>query len=154
MRINKFALLLGLAITLALFFEVAAHADEVDQSTKITFSAPIQIPGKVLPAGTYLFKLAVLPAASDRDLVQILTSDGSRLIATLQTIPTERSDATDKTVVILADRADGIPDALVKWYFPAQTMGHEFVYSQHEEQQIAQSRQQTIEAKEAAEAGD
>lgn len=108
----------------------------------------------MLPAGTYLFKLAVLPAASDRDLVQIFTPSGSRLVATLQTIPTERSDATGKIVVILANRAGGMRESLVKWYFPGMAMGHEFVYSKHEEQQMAQSGQQTIEAKEAAQAGD
>ena len=47
MKINKIALLIGFAITAVLFFEVAAHADEVNQSTEITFSAPVEIPGQV-----------------------------------------------------------------------------------------------------------
>ena len=47
MKINKIALLIGLAITAVLFFEVAAHADEANESTKITFRAPVQIPGQV-----------------------------------------------------------------------------------------------------------
>jgi hypothetical protein len=47
MKINKIALLIGFAITAVLFFEVAAHADEANQSTKITFSAPVEIPGQV-----------------------------------------------------------------------------------------------------------
>ena len=41
MKINKVALLIAFAIASVLFLEVAAHADEMDQCTKITFSQPI-----------------------------------------------------------------------------------------------------------------
>ena len=42
----------------------------------------------------------------------------------------------------------------MKWFYPGNTIGHEFVYSKHEEQQLAQDRQQTILANHTAEAGD
>jgi hypothetical protein len=35
----------------------AARADQSNQDTKVTFSQPVQIPGRVLPAGTYWFEL-------------------------------------------------------------------------------------------------
>ena len=57
MKINKGYIAVGLIIAFAVFFELAAHADESDQATTITFNEPIQIPGQVLPAGSYLFKL-------------------------------------------------------------------------------------------------
>ena len=44
--INKVYVLLGVAIAYCLFFEVIANADEVDQSTQVTFSAPVQLPGE------------------------------------------------------------------------------------------------------------
>jgi hypothetical protein len=47
----------------------ASRADELDQASKITFSQPVQIPGHVLPAGTYWFVLADL--ASSRNVVHI-----------------------------------------------------------------------------------
>src|ERR1700675_3646940 len=72
MKINKIALLIAFAIASVLFLEVAAHADEMDQCTKITFSQPIQIPGQILPAGTYLFKLA---DPNDLDVVRIFNSE-------------------------------------------------------------------------------
>jgi hypothetical protein len=53
MKIHKIYITLGLIIAFVLFFEFAAHADKMDESTKITFRAQIQIPGQVLPAGTY-----------------------------------------------------------------------------------------------------
>ena len=58
MRINKFAVVIGFAIATVLFLEVAAHADEQNQFTTFTFNKPVEIPGQILPAGTYLFKLA------------------------------------------------------------------------------------------------
>jgi len=35
-----------------------ATADESDEKTVFTFSGPVEIPGQVLPAGTYVLKLA------------------------------------------------------------------------------------------------
>jgi len=151
MKINKIALLIAFAIASVLFLEVAAHADEANQSIKLTFSHAIEIPGQVLPAGTYLFKLA---DPNDLNLVHIFNPEGTRLYATLQTITTERSKPTGDTVVVLAEQPEGRPETLVKWFYPGNTSGHELVYSKQEEQQLAQDRQQTIAAKETAEAGD
>jgi hypothetical protein len=151
MRINKVAILIGFAITSVLFFEVASHADELKQSTKITFSQPIEIPGQVLPAGTYLFSLA---NADNLDMVQIFNADGTRVYATLQTISTERPEWTGDTVITLAEQPNGGPDALMNWFYPGHTDGHAFIYPKHEQQQLAQERQQTIVARNAAESGD
>jgi hypothetical protein len=151
MKINKVALLIAFAIASVLFLEVAARADEMDQSTKITFSQPIQIPGQILPAGTYQFKLA---DPNDLDLIRIFDSEGTRLLATLQTITTERGKPTGNTVVVLAEQPEGRPETLVKWFYPGNTSGHELVYSKQEEQQLAQDRQQTTVAKQTAQAAD
>ena len=151
MKINKVALLIAFAIASVLFLEVAARADEADQSIKITFSQAIGIPGQILPAGTYLFKLA---DPNDLDLVRIFNSEGTRLYATLQTITAERGKPTGDTVVVLAEQPEGSPETLVKWFYPGNTSGHELVYSKQEEQQLAQDRQQTTVAKQTAQAGD
>ena len=47
----------------------AVHADEWNQATLFTFSQPVQIPGRVLPAGTYLFELVKIGRASCRERV-------------------------------------------------------------------------------------
>jgi len=144
MKTNKAYFLIGLIIASALFFEVAAHADEYDLTTKLTFSQPIQIPGKVLPAGSYLFRLA--NNTSDRHIVQVFNSDGMVLYATLMAIPTERQEASGQSVVTFAEQGNGQPEALLKWFYPGETTGNEFVYSKQEEKQLAQDRQQTVEA--------
>ena len=142
MKINKAYIAVGLIIAFALFFELAAHADELDQATTITFSEPIQIPGQVLPAGSYLFKLA--DSDSNQNIVQIFNANGTVLYATLQTIATDRQEPIGYTVVALAEQAAGQPDALLKWFYPGRETGNEFLYPQQKEKELAQDKQQTI----------
>jgi hypothetical protein len=151
MKFNKLAFLGGFVITAILFAEVAVHADETDQTTKLTFNEPVEIPGHVLPAGTYLFKLA---DQNDMNMVQIFNADGTRVYATLPTISAQRSEPPNNTVLIMAEPDGGRPVALLKWFYPGNTIGHEFVYPKQEEQQIAQDRQQTMVVKQTAESGD
>jgi hypothetical protein len=142
MKMKKLALLAGFAIALVLFFEVAAHADGMDQSTKLTIDEPIAIPGQILSAGSYLLKVD----QDDPDLVRIFNADRTRLYATLLTVATERREPSGNTVLVMAEQQAGKPEALRKWFYPGNTIGHEFVYSKQQEQQIAQDPQQTIEA--------
>jgi hypothetical protein len=141
-RINKLYFIIGLAIAYALFFEIAAYAGEFDEATTITFSEPVQVPGEVLPAGTYLFKLA--DNGNDPHIVQVLNADGTILYATLETIPTTRAQATGHTAVILAEQGSHTPDALVKWFYPGRLTGNEFQYPAQEQKNVAQDRMDTI----------
>lgn len=138
---------MGLVIALSLFLELFAHADELDQSTTITFSQAIQIPGQVLPAGTYLFKLA--DDSSNENVVQIFSADRTVLYATVRTIPTTRQKATGDTVVAVAEPGTGQPDTLLKWFYPGREIGFEFVYPKQKEKELAQDRQQTVVATQA-----
>ena len=142
MKIHKGYIAIGMILAFALFFELAAHADAADQATTITFSQPVQIPGKVLPAGSYLFKLA--SSDSDLNIVQIFSADRTVLYATLQTIQTDRPEPTGHTVVALAEQGAGQPDALLKWFYPGREIGNEFLYPGHKEKELAQDKQQTI----------
>jgi len=134
--------MIAFVVAFVLFFEVSAHADMTDQATRITFSQPVQIPGRVLPAGTYWFLLANI--SEQQNVVQIYNSDRSKLYATLETVPTERQDQSGHTVVKLAQQESSKPDALVAWFYPGETTGHEFLYSKGQEKQLAQDSQQTV----------
>ena len=142
MKTNRGYIILGLIIAFTLFFEIAAHADVRDQATTMTFSQPIQIPGQILPAGTYVFRLA--NPDFGRDFVRIFNSDGTSLVATLQTIPTERREPTGDVAVTLAEQGAGKPDVLLTWFYPGLETGHEFAYSKEKEKELAQDRQETI----------
>ena len=151
MKFSKLAFVVAFVLSAILFAEVYAHADEANQSTRLTFGKSVAIPSQVLPAGTYLFKVA---DSNDVNLVQIYNTDGTRLYATIQTISTKRPEPTVDTVVTLAQQPNGRPDALLKWFYPGDTTGHEFVYPEQEQQQLAQYRQQTMPFKETADPGD
>jgi hypothetical protein len=142
MRMSKLNVMLGMVMVAGLFFNFAAHADEADQKTIITFSTPVQIPGEVLPTGTYMFKLA--GNGSDQNFVQIFNAGGTKLYATLLTVPTDRPKVTGNTTVILAEQGSEQPNALTKWYYPGEETGHQLIYPTHEEKQLAQDRMETI----------
>jgi hypothetical protein len=142
MKINKLYIVIGLIFAFGLFFAIAAHADERNQETLISFSAPIQIPGQVLPAGTYRFQLA--DPGEDLQMVRIYNADGTVLYATLQTVSTQRSRLADDVVVTLAAPKFGGPEYLVKWFYRGNADGHEFVFSKQQEQEIAQTAKENF----------
>jgi hypothetical protein len=145
MKINKGYIIMGLSIAFSFIFELAAHADESNLATTLTFSQPIQIPGQVLPAGSYLFKL--VETGSDQHVVQIFSADSNVLRATLLTASAERRNATSDTVVTLAEQKGGRPDALVKWFYPGREIGNEFLYPKRIEKELSQDKQEAIVAK-------
>src|SRR5256885_6596884 len=101
MKIQKSYIIVGLIIAFALFFELAAHADESNLNTTMTFSEPIQVPGQVLPAVTYVFRLA--HPHSTQNVVHIFNSDLTVVYATLGTVTAERQQPTDHTALTLAN---------------------------------------------------
>jgi hypothetical protein len=107
------------------FFIPKGRADERDKKTIVTVNEPIQIPGKVLPAGTYVFKLL---GSNDLTLVAIFNDDESHLITTVQGIPDVRMETPDKTILQLEERPSGQPQALKAWFYPGDNAGVEFVY--------------------------
>jgi hypothetical protein len=123
-RIAKIVLLVGLCTVGAMLPQ--AKADEFDQKTIFTFSGPVEIPGKALGAGTYVFKLA--DSISDRDIVQVFSKDGNKLYGTFLTIPDYRLKPTGKVMITFDERAAGSPEAVKVWFYPGETYGHEFVY--------------------------
>jgi len=110
----------------ATFFVPRVQADESDKKTIMTVNEPIQVPGKVLPAGTYVLKL---PDSNDRTLVAIYSADGRHLITTIQGIPDYRTETPSETLLQVEERPDGGPEALKAWFYPGDNFGVEFVYS-------------------------
>jgi hypothetical protein len=136
-----------LSVTLGVFISCAmmiapAKADVWNQKTKVTFSQPVEVPGQTLPAGTYWFVLA--NSGTDRNIVQIFSQDWSMLYATVFTVPSDRQSPPDDTLLTLAKRESNGTPALVKWFYPGETTGHEFEYSKSEESQLIQDKQETL----------
>lgn len=140
------ALFIAFGVALVgVMFSSSASGQVWDKRTTVTFSAPIEIPGptvQVLPAGTYVFRLA--DALSDRNVVQIYSKDESKIFATILAIPNFRLKATDKTVMPFAERTAGSPQAIRAWFYPGDNWGQEFVYPKARAVELARTTRQPI----------
>jgi hypothetical protein len=103
-----------------------AAADDFDQKTVFTFSGPVEIPGQVLSAGTYVFKLA--DSSSDRNIVQVFNKDEIHLYGTFLAIPDYRIKPAGKTIITFEERPAGSPEAVKAWFYPGENYGRDFVY--------------------------
>ena len=115
----------------------SARADTWDKKTVVTFNQAVEVPGKVLPAGTYTFQL--LDSPSDRHIVQIFSADGTHIIATILAINNYRLEPTGETVMKFSERPGDSPDALRAWFYPGDNFGQEFVYPKVRAIQLAQT---------------
>ena len=119
-----------------------AKADEHDKMTTFTFSGPVEIPPvyitgmRVLPAGTYVFKL--VNSSSDRHIVQIFNADQTKIFATILAIPNYRLVPKDKTVITFNEGLAGQPEAIRAWFYPGANWGEEFVYPKAKAVALAQ----------------
>lgn len=131
---TKMILLAGLA---AFALLPGARADEWNQKTVVTFSGPVEIPGQILPAGTYVFKLA--NSNSNRHIVQVFNKNENHLFGTFLAIPNYRQHPSEKTIIRFEERAAGSPQAVKAWFYPGRTYGHEFVYPKAEAVALAKA---------------
>ena len=129
---------LALALSLLGFVPASnARADEWDKKTVLTFSQPFEIPGTAFPAGTYMFKLA--DSLADRHIVQVFNADGTKLLATVMTIPDYRLTTTGHTVINFREVPVGSPEAIRAWFYPGNSVGQEFVYPRSRATQLART---------------
>jgi hypothetical protein len=126
------------------------HADEWDKTTKITFKEPVQVPGKVLSPGTYIFKLQ--DSASNRHIVQIFNEDHTQLVTTVLAIPNQRLEPAGKTILTYDERPADQPMALAAWFYPGDNFGQEFVYPKSEAEQLSRLNKREVPSTESEEA--
>jgi hypothetical protein len=125
-----------------LVFGSLANADEHDKKTTLTFSQPVEVPGVVLPAGTYVFKLADLKGT--RNIVQVFNSSENEVLATFIAVPREREQPHDKTYIGFKEQAANAPMAIHEWFYPGHITGLEFVYPKPRAIQLAQETKQPV----------
>jgi hypothetical protein len=105
------------------------RADEWNKKTTVTFGDSVEIPGQVLPAGTYVFKLA--DSIVNRHVVQIWSEDESQILASIMAIATSQPEPHDRPMFQFDERPADSPMALKARFYPGDTRGQEFVYSDH-----------------------
>lgn len=119
-----------------------AQDNNWNQRTYFTFSAPVELPGKTLPAGTYLFKLVDSP--SNRHVVQVFDKEEKTIYATILAIPAQRLEPADEPEVRFMEVAANQPAAIRTWWFPGRTIGHEFIYPKEQALRLARGTSATV----------
>ncbi len=128
MRVDRYVLAIVAVACVGVVVPRTATADEWNKQTLLTFSQAVEIPGKVLPAGKYVFKLA--DSSTNRHVVQVFEQDG-RILATVLTIPAGRLTAADDTRITFEEQSAGAPFPIKKWFYPGELGGEEFIYPTH-----------------------
>jgi hypothetical protein len=121
----------SIALVFAAFLAVPASAVE---PYSLTFSAPVQVPGAMLPPGTYQFR-PTIPR-----VMQVMSGDHAILYATFMTIPRYRLDSTAEAVVVFEEAPTGVAPSVKIWFPPYEHTGFEFVYAKPLAGQFAQLR--------------
>jgi hypothetical protein len=106
-----------------------AQADPWDKKTYLTVNKTFQVQDRVLPAGTYVFKL--LDSPSNRHVVQIFNEDQSHIIDTILAIPNYRLQPTGHSRFLFYETPPGAAPALRAWFYPGDNFGQEFRYPKH-----------------------
>jgi hypothetical protein len=137
----------GAAIASMLIINLPARASaqtsaEVRKVTYLTFSAPVQLPGFSLPAGTY--RLSLADPDTTRRVVEVASQDGKKTYGMLLTIPDERAKAAKDPIVLFNETPAGTPEAVRTWFYPGETIGYELVYPRNQALDIAKKTHQGV----------
>ena len=104
-----------------------ARADEWNHKTIVTINEPIEVPGRVLEPGKYVFQL--MNSQDDRNIVQIWSAHRMHLLDTVLAVPAYRYHVTGRTIFRLDERPSGTPEAIGEWFYPGEHYGDQFVYN-------------------------
>jgi len=132
----RIATLAALALSASLVLVPNVKADEYNRKTVITISNPVEVPGTVLPAGTYVMRL--FDSSSNRHIVQFMNEDQTRQLALTFAAAAERIQPTGKTVLTMYEGPQGAPPAVRTWFYPGDNVGQEFLYPHKQAVRISQ----------------
>ena len=145
MKFIKISLMVLAATLLCGVCASSSRADQWNKKTVLTFNQPVEIPGsKVLPAGSYVFKL--LDSVAYRHIVQVWNEDETHLITTILAVPNYRLEPTGETAIEFHERPAGRAQALRAWFYPGDNFGQEFVYSKARAIQLAEASNEIVPA--------
>lgn len=133
-RVTSMATACIAAVILMLGISVGAQDFNIHEKTFLTFSNSVELPGMMLPAGTYTFKLADTPS---RNVVQVLSQDEKQVHGQFLFIQAERPEVTGDTVITFRETREGTTPAIQYWYYPGEKIGKEFIYAKDQAMKIS-----------------
>jgi len=126
---------------------LSAQGATIDKRTFLTFSAPVQVPGATLPAGTYVFRI-VNPGA--QTVWEVLDATERHVLAQFFFVRTadrtiqEQNRAHGKPVVRFHETPHGVAPPMKVLYYPTDPAGHMFLYPRAQAEQIAAITHQPV----------
>jgi hypothetical protein len=124
------------AVGLMATMPAAPRADTIDKLTFLTFNGNVQIPGAELSAGTYRFRLT--NPNTSRNVIQVLSRDGSTVYAMLHTMPTSRTVVTNESTVTFRETPAGVPPEIKALFYGGEHSGYEFMYPKKSEATVVE----------------
>jgi hypothetical protein len=124
MKLNYKPILVALTVAVLASLAIRADAAPMERAIRLSFSQPVEIPGMVLPAGSYVFEDLQLGG-----LTRIWDANGLHVLTTVVTVPTERREPEEKSGVILKENGQHSPERVDAWFAPWESIGSEFVYT-------------------------
>jgi hypothetical protein len=115
---------------------------EFSEKAMITFTAPVEIPGQALPAGTYVFKL--IDSSTQNNVIQVFNKDETHLYATFLAIPDHRVIPAHRTFLTFEERPSDTPEAIRALYYRGDHYAREFVYPHDAALAIARRSHQKV----------
>ncbi len=121
------ALVLEVALLFAPGLEPSLRASTPQEVTVFNFKAPVQVPGRVLPAGRYLFKLE--QSGGELNVVEIKNPQESKVYGVFLVKPDYRGKAPSQPGLTFDKRGPGSPMAIRTWFYPGDKYGKRFMYT-------------------------
>jgi hypothetical protein len=146
-RNSSVAAALAVMLLVSASAHLRAQGGTANKRTFLTFSAPVQVPGTTLSAGTYVFRLANPNAQT---IWQVLDGRERRVLSTFYDVPSPRRTTADlnraggRPVVIMGETAQGIPPAIRVLYYPTDLYGTELIYPREQAQLIANASRHPV----------
>jgi hypothetical protein len=127
MSVRKIVHTLFGVVLLGVLSTSAIGAMTPSRTTYFTFSGTVQMPGVVLPAGTYVFE--VVNPNGGSDVVRVMSRDRKTLYLMRLTRNVYRPQKGNLDATLsLGESASGNPPTVKAWYPQSETRGREFIY--------------------------
>ena len=104
----------------------ALQASTGEEISIFHFRAPVQLPGRVLPAGSYLFRLA--QSDSEMNVVEIKNPQQTKLYGVFLVKPEFHLRLPKRSTIIFEPRAHGQPLAIRAWFYQGSRYLNDFIY--------------------------
>jgi hypothetical protein len=117
----------GVAMVAVLAAVSTQAGTSVEQTTYVTFSRSVSLPGVELTAGTYIFELA--GPGFDRTLIRVMSRDRQKMYTQQFTLTVQRpASVTDNHGITFGEAPAGEAPPIKAWYASGEPTGHQFIY--------------------------